>query len=282
MKRILTIQDVSCVGKCSLTVALPIISAAQVETCVLPTALLSTHTHKMFSGFTFLDLTDQIEPIADHWDALGITFDAIYTGYLGSFAQMELIERLIERFRRDDQFVFVDPVLGDAGSLYVGFDQSFVRRMARFCAKADIIAPNMTEVSAMLEIPYVESGYDEDYVRDLLLQLTSLGPRVAAITGVEYEPTRYGVAGYDSRSGEFFSYFHDRARGSFHGTGDIFSSATVAALTRGKSTSQAFQIAADFTLASIRATLANPQARAYGVDFETALPEFARRLDARE
>ena len=123
MKRILTIQDVSCVGKCSLTVAIPVISAAQVEACVLPTASLSTHT--MFKHFTFADLTDEIEPIVEAWLAEGISFDAIYTGYLGSYRQMELIERLLDVFRKDAEFVFVDPVLGDAGKLYTRFDQAF-------------------------------------------------------------------------------------------------------------------------------------------------------------
>ena len=124
MKRILTIQDVSGVGKCSLTVALPIISAAQVEACVLPTAVLSTHTR--FKHFTFADLTDEIEPTVEVWQKEGITFDAIYTGYLGSYRQMGLVENLIDAFHTKDNFIFIDPVLGDAGTLYARFDQSFV------------------------------------------------------------------------------------------------------------------------------------------------------------
>ena len=164
MKRILTIQDVSGVGKCSLTVALPIISAAQIETCVLPTAVLSTHTQ--FKHYTFADLTDQIAPIAETWVKEGIAFDAIYTGYLGSYQQMELIEDLIEKFRTPENFVFVDPVLGDAGELYARFDQAFADRMALFAAKADVVTPNLTEASAMLRVPYVESGYDEAYVHE--------------------------------------------------------------------------------------------------------------------
>lgn len=277
MKRILTIQDVSDVGKCSLTVALPVISAAQVEACVLPTAVLSTHT--MFKHFTFADLTDEIEPTIDTWRAEGITFDAIYTGYLGSYRQMELIEKLIAVFRANAEFVFVDPVLGDAGKLYARFDQAFADRMALFCAKADVIAPNMTEAAAMLHIPYVESGHTEDYVQDVLRRLSALGPKVAALTGVEYEPGRYGVVAYDSRTDEFFSYFHDKIPGRFHGTGDLFSSAAVAALARGRSIAESFQIAADLTVDSIKATVANPNARNYGVDFETALPAFMRKFE---
>ncbi|MDO5309041.1 MAG: pyridoxamine kinase [Planctomycetia bacterium] len=279
MKRILTIQDVSCVGKCSLTVALPIISAAQVETCVLPTAVLSNHTHEIFHGYTFADLTGEINPIVRQWLISGVTFDAIYTGYLGSFEQMDLIENLIETFRQDDQFVFIDPVLGDAGKLYSGFDKHFAKRMAKFCAKADYIAPNMTEVAALLDREYIPSGYSEEYVCQTLYRLAELGPRVVAITGVEYAKDQYGIVGLDVQANEFFTYFHERIDGSYHGAGDIFSSATVAALARGKSAPEAFKIAADFTLDSIRATLRNPTPRNYGVDFETALPKFIRVFD---
>ena len=276
MKRILTIQDVSCVGKCSLTVAIPVISAAQVEACVLPTASLSTHT--MFKHFTFADITDEIEPIVEAWLAEGISFDAIYTGYLGSYRQMELIERLLDVFRKDAEFVFVDPVLGDAGKLYTRFDQAFADRMALFCAKADVIAPNMTE-AAMLHIPYMESGHTEKYVCDVLKRLVALGPKVAALTGVQYEPGKLGVVAYDSVNDQLFSYFHDAIPGRFHGTGDLFASAAVAALARGRSIAESFKIAADLTVDSIRATVANPNARNYGVDFETALPSFMRKFE---
>ena len=186
MKRILTVQDVSCVGKCSLTVALPIISAAGIETSVLPTAVLSTHTQ--FKGFTFCDLTNQIEPIAKHWKQEGLGFDAIYTGYLGSFEQLALIENLIADFKTDGNLIFVDPVMADAGKLYVGFDQAFADRMALFCSKADVIVPNLTEASFMLHTPYVESGYDENYIDGTLEKLIALGPKVAVLTGVSYAP----------------------------------------------------------------------------------------------
>ncbi|MGI6401754.1 MAG: pyridoxamine kinase [Thermoguttaceae bacterium] len=276
MKRILTIQDVSGVGKCSLTVALPIISAAQIETCVLPTAVLSTHTQ--FKHYTFADLTDQIAPIAETWVKEGIAFDAIYTGYLGSYQQMELIEDLIEKFRTPENFVFVDPVLGDAGELYARFDQAFADRMALFAAKADVVTPNLTEASAMLRVPYVESGYDEAYVHETLRKLCALGPNVAVVKGIDYGYGDLGVVGYDKRSDQFFSYFHERIPGQYHGTGDIFASAAVAAITQNRPYPEAFQIAADFTVDSIRRTIANPDARTYGVDFESALPDFVAKF----
>lgn len=276
MKRILTIQDVSGVGKCSLTVALPIVSAAQVEACVLPTAVLSTHTR--FKHFTFADLTDQIAPISEVWQKEGVTFDAIYTGYLGSYRQMELIEDLINAFKTPDNFIFVDPVLGDAGELYARFDQAFVDRMALFCAKADVVTPNMTEASAMLHIPYVEANYDESYIRDVLRGLCALGPTIAVLKGIDYGLGNLGIVGYDKRSDEYFSYFHEKYPGRYHGTGDIFASAAVAAIARERSIPEAFQIAADLTVDSIRKTYANPHPRNYGVDFESALPAFVAKF----
>ena len=276
MKRILTIQDVSGVGKCSLTVALPIISAAQVETCVLPTAVLSTHTR--FKNFTFADLTDEIEPIAEVWKKEGITFDAIYTGYLGSYRQMELVENLIETFRTKDNFILVDPVLGDAGTLYARFDQAFADRMALFCSKADVVTPNLTEASFMLHTQYRETGYDESYVHDLLRRLAAFGAKVVVLKGIDYGDGKLGVVGYDSRTDDFFAYFHEKFPGRYHGTGDVFASAVVAAMARDRSIPDAFQIAADFTVASIRKTIENPDAPDYGVDFERALPEFVAKF----
>ena len=256
MKRILTIQDVSGVGKCSLTVALPIVSAAQVEACVLPTAVLSTHTR--FKHFTFADLTDQIAPISEVWQKEGVTFDAIYTGYLGSYRQMELIEDLIDAFKTPDNFIFVDPVLGDAG---LGHGLHY-----------------MTEASAMLHIPYVEANYDESYIRDVLRGLCALGPTIAVLKGIDYGLGNLGIVGYDKRSDEYFSYFHEKYPGRYHGTGDIFASAAVAAIARERSIPEAFQIAADLTVDSIRKTYANPHPRNYGVDFESALPAFVAKF----
>ncbi len=276
MKRILTIQDISCVGKCSLTVALPIVSAAQIETCALPTAVLSTHTQ--FQGFTFRDLTEEISPIAAHWRREKISFDAIYTGYLGSFEQIDLVEKLIDDFKTDDNLIFVDPVMGDAGKLYVGFDQAFADRMAAFCSKADVIVPNLTEASFMLRAPYVESGYDEKYIDDLLEKLLGLGAKVAALTGVSFEKGKLGIVGIDSRSGQKFSYFRDELEGRYHGTGDVFASAALAGLVRERPLREAFAIAAEFVAESIQATLDNPNSRRYGVDFETALPSFVRHF----
>ena len=151
MKRIVTIQDISCVGKCSLTVALPIISAMGVEAAVVPTAVLSTHT--MFKGFTFRDLTEDIQPISAHWEKENFGFDAIYTGYLGSFEQLQLMSEFFDTYKTKDNVIFVDSVMGDYGKLYTGFTPEFAAEMAKLCGKADIIVPNMTEAAYMLNIP---------------------------------------------------------------------------------------------------------------------------------
>ena len=275
MKRIVTVQDISCVGKCSLTVALPIISAMGVEAAILPTAVLSTHT-AFEKGFTLHDLTGEIAPITAHWKSEGIDFDAIYTGYLASFDQIDLVKQMAKDF--PDALLFVDPAMGDNGKLYYGFDQAFAKKMAELCCVADIIVPNMTEASFMLGIPYVSEGYSEEYVKDVLRKLCAMGAKKAALTGVSLEESKTGVMAYDSETDEFFSYYHDRIPVQYHGTGDVFASACVGALSRGKSLEQALVIAADYTCESIRLTEAEPGHNWYGVNFEQAIPQLLKSL----
>lgn len=277
MKRVLTIQDISCVGKCSLTVALPVISAFGIETSVLPTAVLSTHT--AFKGFTFRDLTSDLRKIAKHWLEQKIDFDALYTGYLGSFEQLEIVSEIFEQFKTENNFILVDPVMADNGKLYPGFDQKFALSMAKLCSKADIIVPNLTEASFMLDIPYVNNDYDEEYVKDLLIKLTDLGCKTAVLTGISFEKGKIGVYGYDSVKKEFFSYFNKHLPQSFHGTGDIFASTICGALTKGNSLAKSLEIAVDFTVKSIESTIENPRHNWYGVDFESAFPYLIKKLN---
>lgn len=277
MKRIVTVQDISCVGKCSLTVALPIISAMGTEAAVLPTAVLSTHT--MFKGFTFCDLTDEIEPIIDHWKKENMGFDAVYTGYLGSARQIALTKDLISKFKGEDTLVLVDPAMADSGRMYTGFEKSFALEMATLCSVADIIVPNLTEASFMLGEEYVAEGYDEEYIKDMLKKLTALGCKTAVITGVSFEKDKLGVMSYDSESGEYFSYFRERIPESFHGTGDVFTSTFLGALMRERSIGDSLKIATDFTVECIKATLGNPQERKYGVNFEEEIPYLVSRMD---
>lgn len=276
MKRVLTIQDISCVGKCSLTVALPIISAMGSECAILPTAVLSTHT--MFNGFTFCDLTGEIAPIAAHWKKENLKFDALYTGYLGSFEQLELVGNLIKDFKTDSNLVFIDPVMADNGKLYPGFTVEFAREMAKFCAAADVIVPNMTEASFMLDIPYQGSGYSENYVKDILKRLCDLGTKTAVLTGTKFEDGKVGFMGYDSVKNEFFSYSHRYINVSFHGTGDVFSSTAVGAAVAGNSLAEALQIAADYTVDCIEITMQDPDHVNYAVEFEKGLPSLIRRM----
>lgn len=276
MKRIITVQDISCVGKCSLTVALPVISAMGVEACVLPTAVLSTHT--AFKGFTFRDLTADISNITAHWKQEKIGFDAIYTGYLGSFEQIELMHSLISDFGGGSTRVIVDPCMGDNGALYSGFTPDFAKAMAGLCSKADVIVPNLTEASFMLGIPYVEAGYTKEYIEDLVQKLAGLGARRVVLKGVSFDDKKLGIVSYDSQTQKISWYFHEKMPQSFHGTGDIFASVLTGALVRGFELQEACRLAADFVVEAIRATLSHKDYNWYGVDFESAIPFLVERL----
>ena len=276
MKRILTIQDISCLGKCSITIALPVISAMGVETVILPTAVLSTHT--MFKNFTVKDLTDQLIPITDHWKNENVKFDAIYTGYLGSAEEIEIAKQIFDKFGSDDTLIFIDPVMADNGKLYPAFDLEYAKLNASLCSKADIIVPNITEACFMTGIEYKES-YDEEYIKKLLSGLIKLGPKMAVITGVSLSEGKTGVYGYDTVNKEYFIYQNNRVDASYHGTGDLFSSIAVGALIRGLSVKDSFKIAADHTADTIRETLKNPGKPWYGVDFESTMPNLIYTLE---
>ena len=276
MKRIITIQDISCVGKCSLTVALPVISSMGVEACVLPTAVLSNHT--AFSGFTFRDLTQDIEPICQQWKKEKLHFDAIYTGYLGSFEQIDLMFKLISDFGGKDTLTIVDPCMADNGKLYSGFTTEFAAKMAELCGKADVIVPNLTEASYLLGIPYKESGYDKDYVEKLLKDLSATGAKKVVLKGVDFNKGKLGIATYDSITDDINWYFHEKMPERFHGTGDIFASVLTGAIMRNFPLDKACRLAADFVVESIKKTLEHPDYNWYGVDFESAIPFLLKRV----
>ncbi len=270
MKRVLTIQDISCLGKCSLTIALPVISALGSEAVILPTAVLSTHT--MFRNFTCKDLSDQIEPIANHWKSEGVTFDAIYTGYLGTIGQIDQVKELFRSFREKGTTIIVDPVMADNGKLYPAFDMDYVRKNAELCAEADIIMPNITEAALMTGMEYREE-YDEDYIRELLARLNELGAGISVLTGISLEKGKTGIMGYERKSGDYYVYQNRRIDAAYHGTGDLFSSTCVGEILRGRDWRDAMRIAADYTAHTIEVTLRNPEKPWYGVDFETTLPD---------
>ena len=275
MKRILTIQDISCFGKCSLTVALPLLSAMGIETAILPTAVLSTHT--LFKGFTCRDLSDQLKPITEHWKREGITFDAIYTGYLGTEEEIDTVVGIIESFRNENTLVFVDPAMGDNGKLYPAFDEHYARKNADLCAVADIADPNITEAAFLTGLPYREN-YTEEYVRELLLAIAGLGVKTPILTGVSLSEGKTGAMGYDSKEKVFFHYQNDRVPAAYHGTGDIFSSVLAGASVLGIDRTEALKIAADYTALTIAETLKNPENPWYGVDFEKTIPALVDSL----
>lgn len=275
MKRIVTVQDISCVGKCSLTVALPIISAMGVEAAIIPTAVLSTHT--MFSEFTVKDLTDQITPITEHWKRAGFDFDAIYTGYLGSFEQIDLMIKMFTDFKKEGSINFVDPAMADNGKLYPAFDEAFAKKMASLCAVADIVVPNITEACFMTDTEY-KSEYDEEYVKALLKKLADLGAKICLLTGVSFEEGKTGVMGYEKETDEFFYYSHKKHSRSYHGTGDVFSSTCIGGIMNGLSWKDAAVLAADYTSECIRLTIEDPNGNDYGVNFEQAVPMLVERL----
>lgn len=267
MKKIVTMQDISCIGKCSLTVALPILSSMGIECAILPTAILSTHT--MFHNVTKHDLTNTLQPIMQHWKKEGFTFDAIYTGYLASHKQIQIAIQLCDEF--PTQHIIVDPCMADNGKLYTGFDTLFVEEMKTLCKKAHIITPNITEASLLLHQPYIEN-YDEQYIQDTLLQLSKLGASISIITGVHFEEDKIGAYAYDATNHTYHSYFTKKETTAFHGTGDIWTSTLTGALTLGFSISKAITIACDFVQLSIHKTLEEPNHNIYGVNFEQAIP----------
>lgn len=271
--RILTVQDISCVGQCSLTVALPILSACGHETAVLPSAVLSTHTAG-FSGYTFRDLTDDMPAIRAHWQKENISFDAIYTGYLGSTQQIDYVADLFATVCRKGGLCVVDPAMADNGRLYPGFDAAFVEAMKGLCAKADYVVPNITEAAFLTGLPY-KTEYDRAYIDELLSALAAIGCKNVVLTGVSY---RQGFTGIVVVENGLYSYYeHELLPNSCHGTGDIYASAFVGALVRGKSAYDAAAIAANYAMACIRET-AKLDNHWYGAAFEPALGQLIEML----
>ena len=277
-KRIAAIHDISGFGKCSLTVALPIISAAGIETSVIPTAVLSTHTGGI-EGFTYRDLTDDMLPFAEHWKSLNINFDAIYTGFLGSFEQIDIVSKIFDMIKNDDTLIVVDPCMADNGELYKIYNEKMALGMKDLCAKADIIVPNITEATMMLNKEYIEGPYSKEYIEGLLKELADLGPDVVVLTGVWFEDDKLGAASYDKKTGEISYAFNKRVDGLYHGTGDVFASALLSSILNNFSISKSIQIAVDFTYNAILKTYMAGTDRRFGVNFEQSLPAFLKDLD---
>lgn len=273
-KRILAISDISCVGKCSLTVSLPVLSACGHECTVLPTALLSTHTADRFGAFTCLDLTDELAPIVRHWQSLGLTFDAIYVGYLTSAVQARLVGELIGALRGPDTLLLVDPILGDNGAIYRGLSDDNIDAIRTLCASADLITPNLTEAALLLHQPF------DTPPEKLADCLSAVGAKRAVLTGVPFAGDRIGIRSRDYTDATGSLHHTPRAEGMLHGTGDVFASALIGLLLGGMAFHPAAAAAADFTADCIERTLCAPDRRWYGIRFEPELPQLAKRLSA--
>ena len=303
MKRILTIQDLSCFGKCSLTIALPVLSAMGIEAVPLPTAVLSTHT--AIPGFTYTSLAKEIAPVTSHWKRERIGFDMIAVGYLGQSAADEVLEAV--RGYREAQdpdkegepapFLFVDPVMGDHGKLYAGFDISYIEKMKTLCGMADLIVPNLTEGALMSGMEY-RTDYDEAGIREMLVRLSKICGGSVLLTGVSLSAGMTGVCGYDAGAGSgdgsrggmtemaggagrtedaYFVYQNEKVDASYHGTGDLFSAVLMGGMLRGFSLRRAATLAADFTADVIRHTKKAGNDPRHGVRFEELLPELMEK-----
>lgn len=277
-KRVAAIHDISGFGKCSLTVALPIISAAGIETAVIPTAVLSTHTGGI-EGFTYRDLTDDMIPFAEHWRSLNINFDAIYTGFLGSFEQIDIVSNIFDMLKTKNTLIMVDPCMADNGELYKIYTSEMAEGMKKLCSKADIIVPNITEATMMLKREYIEGPYSKEYIENILKDLSLLGCKEVVLTGVWFEEDKLGSASYDRETGKISYAFNNRVEGLYHGTGDIFASALLSSLLNNFSLSESIQIAVDFTYNSILKTSVAGTDRRFGVNFEQNIKGFLKDLN---
>lgn len=265
--RIAAIHDLSCFGRCSLTIALPVLSAMGCQCCPLPTALLSAHTG--ISGFTFLDTTDEMRRISAHWSQLSLHFQAIYTGFLGSAPQISLVEDFLRRFHAPDTLLVMDPVMGDHGTPYKTCTPALRQGLRELVAQADVITPNLTEAAILLDIPYHESQTADtaELVRALSLQ----GQRSVVLTGYAAAPWQVGALCYDRDTRQIEAVQTARVPQDFPGTGDLFASVLTGALTRGAPLLQAARTAVDFVGSCVARSVAEGAGEADGVDFEPLL-----------
>lgn len=279
LPRMAAIHDISGLGKCSLTVALPIVSASGVECCCIPTALLSTHTG-CFTDWTFRDLSDDILPIAEHWSSLkDIEFDAIYSGYLASEKQGELIEKCIDRLKGDNTLVIVDPAMADNGKYYTNFDEKMAACFRRLISKANVITPNITEACFITGTEYLAAPHSEEFVSELIEKLSALGPEIVAITGVCPDEKHVGIVAKDNVTGKCCRYMNVAREGVFHGSGDVFASSFAALLTRGADMDKALMLAEAFVSDCVERTEKRNVPRHYGLDFEAALPGYIKSIE---
>ena len=273
--RVAAIHDMSGFGRCSLTVAIPVLSAMGLQCCPVPTAFLSTHTGE-FEGFTFLDMTDEMPAIAAHWNPLGLHFQSIYSGFLGSERQIHIVEDFIRTFHRKDTIVVVDPVMGDHGEVYKTYTPAMCAGMAHLAAQADVITPNLTEAALLLNVPYHTLSADEAGCRAIVERLSLDGRRSVVLTGASASPELTGAMYFDAKSGSSAMIQTSRVPGRFFGTGDVFASVLTGALVRGDSLDDATRQAVDFIRLCAERTVEQNLPLREGVDFEPLLKHLIR------
>ncbi len=277
-KRIAAIHDISGIGKCSLTVALPVISVAGIECAAMPTALLSTHTGG-FKNIHIKDLTENILPIAKHWHQEGFEFDAIYSGYLGSMEQVDLVKECINILKGTQSLVVVDPVMGDNGKLYQTFSPDFALKMRELCGVADVITPNVTEACLMLRERYQAPPYTKEYIENLLIKLSKICSGTVVLTGACLNENEQGAAAYNSSEKKFSFVSCPKIPGLYHGTGDVFASVFVSSMVLGRGMEKSLKTAVKFTCLAIENTTKNMPELWYGVNFEGVLPKLSKLLE---
>ena len=268
--RVAAIHDMSGFGRCSLTVAIPILSTMGIQCCPLPTAFLSTHTGG-FEGFTFLDMTDELPKVAAHWKSLGLGFQAVYSGFLGSERQIAIVEDFLREFRGPDTVAVIDPVMGDHGAVYQTYTPAMCAGMARLAELADVITPNLTEAALLLDIPYGELPVGEAGCREIVERLSLDGRRSVVLTGASTAPELTGAMCFDARTGRTEAVQTRRVPQEFHGTGDVFASVLTGALVQGATLPDAARQAVDFVRACAERTAKAGIPMREGVEFEPLL-----------
>lgn len=275
VKRVAALHDIAGFSRVSLTAVIPVLSAMGMQVVPLPTAILSTHG--LYPGFQKVDLTEYMEGFLTHWKSLNLTFDAIYSGYLGSEKQIRIVAEFIRHFQRKDQWIVVDPVLGDNGRLYGSIPSEMVSGMRNLIHQATLITPNLTEVSLLLGQPYREK-FSNHEIKTMLTALSDLGPRMVIITSLPVPEikSQTSVAAYDRETGRFWKVTCQYLPADYPGTGDAFTSVLLGALMQGDSLPIALDRAVQFISMGVRASFGYGYDPREGIMLERVL----RTLDA--
>lgn len=278
-KTVAAIHDISGMGKCSLTAAIPVLSAAGVSVSVLPTAVLSTQTGGL-NEYTYRDLTDDMIPFMNHWKKLNVKFDAVYSGFLGSVRQVDIVKEFISSFSNENTLFLCDPAMADNGKLYDTFNTDFVCSMKELCACADIIVPNFTEAAMLLGMDYVEPPYTSEYVEKILIKLSeTFSAKYIVLTGVDFDGKSVGAGAYDTENKTISYSLKPRIEGMFHSTGDLFASSLLGGILNGFSVNKACDLAIDFTVNAIEKTVECGGDSRFGLCFEKCLPDYMKNLE---